>query len=107
MDDISNAVIERLARMETKLDTVLSTMEDHETRIRINEQKREECQQVDNLKDIKDTLVDHSTRIGTLETTHNQDEGAKIVKRSSLEYSLAAATILELIIIIWQATRTS
>lgn len=97
-----NLIVDRLARMEEKLDNVLKIIPDHETRLRGLEQKKEECQQVDTLSDIRDQVGDHETRINGLEKTHDKDEGAQTATRTTLEYVLAIITIAEGLIIIWQ-----
>ncbi|MFH0967248.1 MAG: hypothetical protein V1862_06155 [Methanobacteriota archaeon] len=61
----------RLARIETKLDTVLEILPDHETRIRSIEQKKEECQRDTRLDKIEVRLDDGEKRFDNLEIKVN------------------------------------
>jgi|GEM_PF-5250032 len=99
-DDVESA--DRLARIETKLDTVLTIIPDHETRLRIVEQKKEECQQRDQISDLRDTVGDHETRLNALESCHDQDTGAKQALMSYRELAAWGLTGLLGFITIYQ-----
>lgn len=95
-------VIERLARFEEKLDNVLTVIPDHETRLRIVEQKKEDCQQDLSLDKIEGRLDGHDDDIKDLKATHNRDDGANEVKISFREYAVAAFAIIEGLVILIQ-----
>jgi hypothetical protein len=64
-EDIETA--DRLARIETKLDTVLTIIPNHDCRIRDLEMKKEECQQDSRLDKIEVRLDDGEKRFDALE----------------------------------------
>lgn len=100
-DDIDTA--ERLARIETKLDSVLTILPNHDNRIREIELRKEECIQNDRLDKIDTRIISLDSRIKTLETINSEVAGGKKATRSSMEYVLFAFAVIEGLFIIWQA----
>ena len=54
-DDIQ--ILQRLATIEAKLDNVLTIIPDHEQRIRLTEQYREECRQDNRIGKLEDRVT--------------------------------------------------
>lgn len=90
-EDIDTA--ERLARIETKLDNVLTIIPNHDTRIRDLELRKEECLQVVRIEKIESCIDEHGVRIDNLEKTRDKDSGARWASVSNRETILFFITI--------------
>ncbi len=86
-------------------ETLDKTVADHESRIRVVEQKKEDCQQQEKIEDLQETVDDHESRLSALESTHDQDTGAKQALMSYRELAAWGLTVLLGFITVYQSVK--